>query len=65
MGPMLYSSLSILLVAWVCSARGATPIVTWHGAGGTTAECDKMIDTIRSVAMIFVEDLNLNAIFPY
>lgn len=46
---MFYTSLSILS-AWVCSsAGGATPIVTWHGAGGTTAECDKMIDTIRSV----------------
>ena len=26
---------------------GAWPVVTWHGAGGTASECDKMIETIR------------------
>ncbi len=26
---------------------GTWPVVTWHGAGGTASECDKMIETIR------------------
>merc|ERR1712110_356596 len=28
-------------------AVATTPIVTWHGAGGSTSECDSLISTIR------------------
>merc|ERR1712179_824515 len=35
---LLYSSSTVF---------SATPIVTWHGVGGTAAECNSLIDTIK------------------
>ena len=37
----------VLVVSLVRGAAGSWPVVTWHGAGGTMAECDQMIATIR------------------
>ena len=37
----------VLVVTLVRGAAGSWPVVTWHGAGGTMAECDQMIATIR------------------
>ena len=39
--------LLVLVVSLVRGAAGSWPVVTWHGAGGTMAECDQMIATIR------------------
>ena len=39
--------LPLLVVSLVRGAAGSWPVVTWHGAGGTMAECDQMIATIR------------------
>ena len=37
----------VLAVTLLEGAAGSWPVVTWHGAGGTMAECDQMIATIR------------------
>ena len=29
-------------------AAGPLPVVTWHGVGGTAAECDSLISTIHA-----------------
>ena len=51
MSSMLPHQVSVLS-AVLSAVMGATPLVTWHGLGGTTSECDRMIDTIRSVSWI-------------
>lgn len=51
---MIHHMMSLLTLALVTCllgtghVSGAWPVVTWHGAGGTASECDKMIETIRS-----------------
>lgn len=50
---ILHHMMSLLTLAVVTCllgpghVSGAWPVVTWHGAGGTASECDKMIETIR------------------
>ena len=44
---LLVLVLMVLAVTLLQGAAGSWPVVTWHGAGGTMAECDQMIATIR------------------
>merc|ERR1711970_1518338 len=40
----------VIIFQLLCSSStvfSATPIVTWHGVGGTAAECNSLIDTIK------------------
>jgi len=37
----------LLLLTLIPSLLATTPIVTWHGAGGSASECDSLISTIR------------------
>jgi len=40
--------LLLLLAALTAAQPGPLPVVTWHGVGGTAAECDSLISTIHA-----------------
>ena len=69
-GSMIHHMMSLLTLALVTCllgpghVSGAWPVVTWHGAGGTASECDKMIETIRweQSGIIGIQQLMMAAI---